>query len=168
MGIEEQREMQQLIDAERRDEIAMQDAEYHESLVMDQQKEAELKAQKEADRASQEAEQLAAAEFERRLDMKRSRLGQAEPEKGHPDCYEIVVRTPSGKRLSRRFLNTEDVSLLFDWIDVVAVEDDFAKKDYLLVARVPGMPSKELGRISQSLKDAGLERQSMLFVSCCD
>merc|ERR1711972_1270332 len=166
--IEEQRETQRLIDAERREEIAVQDAEYQESLLMDQQREAERKAQQEAERASQEAEQLAAAEFERVLDMKRSRVGQAEAEKSHPDCYEIVVRTPSGKRLTRTFLNTEAVSLLFDWIDVVAAEDDFTKKDYHLVARSPSMPNKELGRSSQSLKDAGLERQSMLFVSCCD
>lgn len=146
----------------------MQDAEYQESLLMDQQREAERKTQEEAERASQGAEQLAAAESERVLDMKRSRVGQGEPEKGRPDCYEILVRTPSGKRLTRRFLNTEDVSFLFDWIDVVAAEDDFTKKDYLLVARVPGMPIKELDRSSQTLKDAGLERQSMLFVSCCD
>merc|ERR1712217_230433 len=76
-----------------------------------------------------------APEEQQRIEEQREmqQLIDAEPEKGHPDCYEIVVRTPSGKRLTRRFLNTEEVTFLFDWIDVVAAEDDFAKKDYLLV-----------------------------------
>jgi hypothetical protein len=166
--LDAERETQRLLASERRAEIAMQDAEFQESLQADQRKQAEREAQEAAEYASKHAENEAAAETQRVLEEKRVRISCREPDSTNPDCCQVVVRTPSGKRLSRRFLFTDDLTFLYDWLDVVASDDDFTKKRYLLVSRVPGMPSNELARGVQSLREAGLDRQSMLFVSCSD
>merc|ERR1711988_1764471 len=105
-------------------------------------------------------------EAEIAFEAKRSRVDQPEPEKSHPDRCQIVIRTPSGKRLTRTFLGSNEVSLVYDWIDVSCAQDDFVKEAYGLVARLPGMPNKELCRSQHSLKEEGVEHQTAFMVSC--
>lgn len=159
--------------AERQAEIAMQDQEYHECLLMDQhkeiqRKEAEVAERKQAEelKRKQAEEAQANREAEIAFEAKRSRVDQPEPDKAHPDRCQIVIRTPSGKRLTRMFLGSDEVSFIYDWIDVACVEEEFVKQSYQLVARLPGKPNKELSKSQLSLKEEGVEHQSVFMISC--
>jgi hypothetical protein len=158
--------------AERQAEIAMQNEEYFEALLMDQHKEAQRKEAEEVER--QQAEELKRKkaeelelnrEAEAVFEAKRARVDQPEPDKSHPDRCQIVIRTPSGKRLNRTFLGSDVVCFIFDWIDVACAEEDFVKGSYQLVARLPGKPNKELCKSQQSLKDEGVEHQTIFMIS---
>lgn len=159
--------------AARQAEIDMQNQEYHESLLMDQHRELHRKEAQEAERRQVEElerkraeEAQATRQAEIAFEAKRSRVDQPEPDKAHPDRTQIVIRTPSGKRLSRAFLATDEVAFIYDWIDVSCTGDDFVKETYRLVARLPGKPNMELCKSQQRLKDAGVENQSVFMVSC--
>jgi len=158
--------------AERQAEIAMQNEEYHESLLMDQHRQIQRKEAEEAEREQaddlkrkQAEEAQANREAQAEFESKRSRVDQPEPDKAHPDRCQIVIRTPSGKRLNRTFLGSDMVSFIYDWIDVACAEEDFVKGSYNIVARLPGKPNKELCKSQQSLKDEGVEHQSVFMIS---
>jgi len=177
------KEEQAAQNAERQAEIAMQNEEFHESLLMDQHRELQLKEElelKEVQRKSaEEVERKQSDELKRKqaedaqanreaevaFEAKRSRVDQPEPDKAHPDRCQIVIRTPSGKRLNRTFLGSDEVSFIYDWIDVACVEEDFVKESYKIVARCPGQPTKELCKSQQSLKDEGVEHQTVFMIS---
>jgi len=159
--------------AERRAEIDMQNQEYYESLLMDQHQELQRKEAEEEKRRQEEEAKLKLAEeaeaaraADAILEEKRSRVNQAEPDKAHPDRCQIVIRTPSGKRLTRTFLGSDEISFIYDWVDVSCAEEDFVKENYKLVARLPGKPNKELGKSQESLKNEGIEHQSVFMISC--
>lgn len=166
------KEEQSRQNAERQAEIAVQNEEYFEALLMDQHKEVQRKEDEEAKRKQaeelkcQQAEETQAnREAEIAFEAKRARVDQPEPDKAHPDRCQIVIRTPSGKRLNRIFLGSDEVSFVYDWIDVACAMEDFAKEGYQLVARLPGKPNKELCRSQQTLKDEGVEHQSVFMIS---
>ena len=47
-----------------------------------------------------------------------------EPEAGGPDVTEVVLRAQgSGKRFTRRFLKTEKVAILYNFVRTLAEED---------------------------------------------
>jgi len=179
------KEEQAAQNAERQAEIAMQNEELFESLLIDQQKEAQRKEVEEVEKASKkeaeevdrlQAEELkcnqakeaeANREVEIAFEAKRARVDKPEPDKAHPNRRQIVIRTPSGKRLNRTFLGNDEVSLIYDWIDVTCAAEDFVKESYQLVARLPGKPNKELSKSSQSLDDEGVEHQSVFMISSC-
>merc|ERR1712048_219833 len=130
--------------------------------------EAEAAERKLADelKRKQVEEAEANREAEIAFEAKRSRVDQAEPDKNHPDRCQIVVRTPSDKRLSRTFLGSDEVSLIYDWIDVTCASEDFVKASYQLVERLPGKPLKEVCKSEQLLKHEGVEHQSVFMISC--
>merc|ERR1719247_808473 len=150
----------------------MQNEEYRESLLMDQHRQAQIKEaeameeqQKELDRQQQEEKARLVCEAALEMESKRLRVSQPEPDKTHPDRCQIVIRTPSGKRLSRTFLGSDEVSFIYDWIDVACAEEDFVKESYQVVARLPGKPNKELCKSQHSLKDEGVEHQTVFMIS---
>jgi len=158
--------------AERQAEIAMQNEEYHESLLMDQHRQIQIKQAEEIERQSadelkrkQAEEAQVNHEAEVAFEAKRARVDQPEPDKAHPDRCQIVIRTPSGKRISRTFLGSDEVSFIYDWIDVACAEEDFVKESYKVVARLPGKPNKEFCKSQQSLKDEGVEHQTVFMIS---
>jgi len=166
-------EVQAQQNAERRAEIDMQDEEYRESLLMDQQREeerkkAELEERKQVQEVMQQQEEEAQAirEAQMAFELKRARVEQPEPDKSHPDRCEIVIRNPTGKRLKRTFLGSDSVSFVYDWIDVACAEESFIKGSYQLVARLPGKPNKELHNSQQTLKDEGVEHQTVFLINC--
>jgi hypothetical protein len=161
--------------AERRQEIADQNAELAESLRIDQQREQlrkeaeeEERQKKQREAEEEEAKAKAAHEEHLKLEAKRARVSQPEANREHPDRCQIVVRTPSGQRLSRTFLGSDNASLLYDWVDVVCNEEAFTKSRYMLVSRLPGQPAKELHNSPSTLKDLGVEHQTMFFVTVLD
>lgn len=170
------KEEQARLSAERQAEVAMQNEEFRESLLMDQHREAQCKEDQkimeaqckeaeEAQRKLQAETAQATHEAELVFDAKRLRVSQPEPDKAHPDRCQIVIRTPSGKRLTRTFLGSDEVTFMYDWIDIVCAEDDFVKEHYQVVSRLPGRPNKNLCRNSQTLKEEGVEHQTVFFVS---
>merc|ERR1711937_966237 len=128
--MQQKREIQAAEQAQRQMEIDMQNQEFHESLLIDQHKEVERKEAEEANKQIQAEEKRAAEEAEATFEAKRSRVEQPEPDKAHPDRCQIVIRTPSGQRLSRTFLGSDQISLIYDWIDVVCVKEEFVQAKY--------------------------------------
>merc|ERR1712046_315579 len=102
------------------------------------------KEAEEEERRLQEAQSQLAHDEHVKLEAKRARVSHPEPDRADPDRCQIVIRTPSGKRLSRAFLGSDYASLLYDWIDVACDGEAFTKSGYLLVCRLPGQPAKEL------------------------
>lgn len=168
------KEEQARVNADRQAEIAMQNEELFESLLIDQQKEVQRKELEEVER--QQAEELRCKEAkeaeanrdaEIAFEAKRARVDKPEPDAGHPNRRQIVIRTPSGKRLNRTFVGSDEVSFIYDWIDVACAGEDFVKESYQLVARLPGKPNKELSKSSQSLEQESVEHQSVFMISSC-
>lgn len=163
------KEVQALENVWRQKEIFMQDQEFLESLSIDQQKKEEEELQR-AQRKKEEEEELQRVQEAVALafEAKRSRLiGQPEPEETHPDRCVIRIRTPPGRTLTRGFYRSDEVSLIYDWIDVTCAEEEFVKGTYHIEERMPGMARMELCRSKKKLEDLGIERQR-LFMICCD
>lgn len=156
------------LDAQRREEIAMQDAEFQESLLIDQQRETLRKEAEEEERRLQETQSQLAHDEHVKLEAKRARVSHPEPDRAHPDRCQIVIRTPSGKRLSRAFLGSDDASLLYDWIDVACDGEAFTKSAYLLVSRLPGQPAQELPKSLLTLMELGVQNQTVLFITALE
>lgn len=171
---EEQAELQQRkeeearANEERRVEMTTQDSEFQESLLMDQQKAEIQKEEVEQERQFQEAKRQAIEMAEAAFEVKRQRVSQPEADKAHPERCQIVVRTPSGKRLNRTFLGTDEVAFVYDWIDVCCADEPFSESGYRLTSRVPGRPSKEICKNSKTLQEEGVEHQTMFFITCSD
>ncbi|KAE9605449.1 hypothetical protein Lal_00024731 [Lupinus albus] len=97
-----------------------QDAEYLESLFADKQK--ELNSLKEAETHSLKEEEshkkmLERKELDKMLAKKKVKLSN-EPPPDDINAITIVVRMPDGSRRERRFLKTDKLQLLFDFIDI--------------------------------------------------
>lgn len=112
-----------------------QDDEYLASLQADQEKEMRAKAEAEARRLEEEAAREAALEeerrkeeesrrkleeeqeFERQLAAKEASLPQ-EPMPDDENAITLLVRMPDGSRRGRRFLKSDKLQCLFDFIDI--------------------------------------------------
>ncbi|XP_073219436.1 plant UBX domain-containing protein 8 isoform X2 [Cicer arietinum] len=97
-----------------------QDADYIASLLVDKQK--ELNSLNKAETHSSKEEEshrqmLERTELEKILDTKNIMLSN-EPPLGDEKAITIVVRMPDGGRCERRFLKTDKLQLLFDFIDI--------------------------------------------------
>ncbi|KAK4744939.1 hypothetical protein SAY87_011251 [Trapa incisa] len=112
-----------------------QDDEYLASLQADQEKELKAKAEAEACRLEEEATRIATLEeerrkdeeankkleedqeFERQLAAKEASLPQ-EPTSNDDNAMTLLVRMPDGSRRGRRFLKSDKLQSLFDFIDI--------------------------------------------------
>ncbi|KAK7349566.1 hypothetical protein VNO77_07022 [Canavalia gladiata] len=97
-----------------------QDADYLASLLADKQK--ELNSLNKAETHSSKEEEsrkkmLEEEELEKMLNKKEVRLSK-EPLLDDENAITIVVRMPDGGRCERRFLKTDKLQLLFDFIDI--------------------------------------------------
>ncbi|KZV52602.1 hypothetical protein F511_25854, partial [Dorcoceras hygrometricum] len=101
-----------------------QDDEYFAALQADREK--ELKAKEEAEAALAEekrkednlrSQQLEEQEIERQLAAKEASLPQ-EPAPDDENAVTLLVRMPDGSRRGRRFLKSDRLQYLFDFIDV--------------------------------------------------
>jgi len=162
------------MNVERQNEKDMQDEEYRECLLMDQHRqeqvketEAIIKQTQEIDRQQQAEKAELVREAASALEAKRLRVSQPEPDKANPDRCQVVIRTPSGKRLTRTFLFSDGLCYLYDWIDVSCSEEEFVKESYQIVSRVPGSPNKTLSKSSRTLKEEGVEHQSVFMITSC-
>ncbi|XP_074571180.1 plant UBX domain-containing protein 8-like [Curcuma longa] len=157
-----------------------QDDEYLASLQADREK--ELKAQQEAELRSleeatakeaalqkkrhEEAEthrkQIEEEELERKLAAKESSLPQ-EPSSDDTNAVTLLVRMPDGSRRGRRFLKSDKLQFLYDYIDIGKV---VKPGSYRLVRPYPRRYSAFTdGESELSLSELGLtSKQEALFL----
>lgn len=144
-----------------------QDDEYHAALQADREK--ELKAKQEAEAALEEKrleeEELRRKaeeekEMERQLAAKEASLPQ-EPKADNENAVNLVVRMPDGSRRGRRFLKSDRLQCLFDYIDVGRV---IKPGTYRLIRPYPRRAFSD-GESTLSLDELGLNsKQEALFL----
>lgn len=136
--------------------------------------EAAERVQREAEEAAAAAASQAAAELQHVLASKASRL-PPEPSISTPGSLQVVIRLPTGSRKGRRFLASDPLQAVFDFVDVecaaAAAEGDAAGSScgikpgsYRLVAQFPRKVFAEDGSSSSSLQDVGLSADTALLV----
>lgn len=144
-----------------------QDKAYLESLRQDQEKE---RRQQEEQQRIKEEEEAMQKKQQQLQDMQESLARQREekkrnlppePETGATDSTKVLLRLPDGRRLERRFAQTDSLQVLYDY---VFCSDESLQKFVL----VSSYPRKEL-RIEPSstiptLEEAGLIPSASLFV----
>lgn len=155
-----------------------QDDEYLASLQADQEKEMRAKADAEARHLEEEAAREAALEeerqkeedsrrrleeeqeFERQLAAKEASLPQ-EPMPDDENAITLLVRMPDGSRRGRRFLKSDKLQCLFDFIDIGRV---VKPGTYRLVRPYPRRAFTD-GESMLTLNELGLaSKQEALFL----
>ncbi|XP_060207135.1 plant UBX domain-containing protein 8 isoform X2 [Lycium barbarum] len=144
-----------------------QDDEYHAALQADREKELKAKQEAEAEleeKRQEEEESRRKAEeekeMERQLAAKEASLPQ-EPTADNENAVNLVVRMPDGSRRGRRFLKSDRLQSLFDYIDVGRV---IKPGTYRLVRPYPRRAFSD-GESTLSLDDLGLtSKQEALFL----
>lgn len=135
------------------------------------QAEAEQRAQLEAEAAAA-AEAASAAEAMKQLLASKAARLPPEPDAGTAGSMQVVVRLPTGSRKGRRFLPSDPLQAVFDFVDVecaVAAEgqagdgssSSIKPGSYRLVTQ---FPRKVLTEDSSSLGDAGINTDTALFI----
>jgi FAS-associated factor 2 len=147
-----------------------QDRAYQDALAADREKELkkreeELLKQQEEERLLREQEELLRQEEQRRLDEERREQEKQkkltefppEPAKGEPNTSTFVIRLTDGQKIQRRFRFEDKMSFVFEF---VAAKDPTTEK-YSLVTH---FPRKAYTDPNQTVKEAGLTPQALLFV----
>ncbi|KAJ7952370.1 plant UBX domain-containing protein 8 [Quillaja saponaria] len=144
-----------------------QDDEYFASLQADREK--ELKAMEEAEAAREEERRreeefhrkvLEEQELERQLAAKEVSLPQ-EPSADDENAVTLLVRMPDGSRRGRRFLKSDNLQSLFDFIDIGRV---VKPGTYRLVRPYPRRAFSD-GESALTLNELGLtSKQEALFL----
>ncbi|XP_033640720.1 FAS-associated factor 2-like [Asterias rubens] len=147
-----------------------QDEAYHESLRQDREK--ERKRQEEKDRKDKEIEAQLEKELEEqrkvqeREELKLAKAASlpAEPEPEDPEAIRIVVKLPCGARLERRFLKTEPLQIIYDF---VFVQDD-APTEFKLMTNYPRrvLPSQPIPTPDDvtTIQSFGLAQKETIYV----
>lgn len=166
-----------------------QDAAFLESLLVDQEK--ERKKKEEEEEKQRELETSLREEEEARLEAEMVEelkgvlmtLLPPEPIGDDKDCVRILLKCPSGLRLERRFLKTQPIQDLFNYIFCHhETPDDFSIIKNFPRSEIPGSPPKlqdykhlltgsnsnaetsSTDSASPSFSDVGLSSSEMLFV----
>ncbi|XP_028408569.1 FAS-associated factor 2-like [Dendronephthya gigantea] len=145
---------------------AEQDAAYLESLRADQEKdrrkniEAETKRlEEERKRDKEESIQNKIKEIARKREEVSSSL-PIEPESNHPDAVGIVVRLPHGERMDRRFLKTDSLQSLYDYVFC----NEQCPHKFKLVSHFPRKVFELAENSDATLDDVGLSTSATLYV----
>lgn len=92
------------------------------------------------------------------LDSRKSNL-KAEPPKENPNCVEIQINCPNGKKTKRRFLNSDKV---IDVMNFVSAHDlSIPKNSFYLRCNYP---KTVYDKPSKTLKDVGMGKRENLFI----
>ena len=152
---EQEREYQEALAADQARERAEREA--REQAEREAREQAEREAREEAERMEAEREQarLEAEREERRASLRNAIAAEPEAEKGVTTT--VCVHLPDGERLKRRFLKTDTVQDVLNFIDTKDVNVD----EYVLVSNYP---RKEFREAAVDLETAGLVPQAMLYL----
>lgn len=137
-----------------------QDDEYLAALQADREKELLEEAAREAAMEEERRKEEEEQEIERRLAEKEASLPQ-EPKSDDENSVTLLVRMPDGSRRGRRFLRTDKLKYLFDFIDVGRV---VKPTTYRLVRPYPRRAFSD-GESDLTLNELGLSsKQEALFL----
>ncbi|CAK9077186.1 unnamed protein product [Durusdinium trenchii] len=148
-----------------------QEQELQESILMDQMREQEEKRrrveeeeQRRAVEASQQAELQRQEEEERqRLEMHSAKLANVPPEPpaDAPERVDLQIRGLDGTRARRRFLSSNTVGQVYDYLEVEGLLPLSSEETFQLVST---MPRKEYKDREETLAQAGLAGQCALML----
>eukprot|EP00192_Tetraselmis_astigmatica_P005709 CAMPEP_0117665772 /NCGR_PEP_ID=MMETSP0804-20121206/9999_1 /TAXON_ID=1074897 /ORGANISM="Tetraselmis astigmatica, Strain CCMP880" /LENGTH=459 /DNA_ID=CAMNT_0005473229 /DNA_START=125 /DNA_END=1504 /DNA_ORIENTATION=+ len=158
-----------------------QDREYQESLEQDRLREEAVEAERRAAeeavraaeeeeariRAGEEAEARRQRDFQAAIAKRRAKAYAAvteEPPAGTPGSCPVRVRMPDGSNLQRRFLTTDKVQALYDYVDI---QEGFEILKYNLVSNFPHCVYEGEKR-GLTLAEAGLAGAMLLIQSLDD
>jgi len=162
-----------------------QDAAYLESLLVDQEKERKKKEEEEEKQRELETSLREAEEARREAEMVEElkavlmALMPSEPPGEDKNSVRILLKCPSGLRLERRFLKTQPIQDLFNYIFCHhETPDDFSIIKNFPRSEIPGSPPKfqeykhlltgsdapSIEKPSPTFADVGLSSSEMLFV----
>jgi len=138
-----------------------QEMELQESILMDQMREQEEQRRRKEEEEAQalEASRREEEEASKRMaeEQKRARIPE-EPAAGEPGIADLMIRTSDGRRIRRRFRDTDDVGQVYDYLDI---EGGLGELKYRLVSTMPRRAYEDRG---QSLQAAGLQGQCALMI----
>ncbi|KAJ1693173.1 hypothetical protein LUZ63_009871 [Rhynchospora breviuscula] len=155
-GLTEQRLLREQQDDEY---LAALQADQEKELKATQEREAELQRQKLIEEESRR-KQLEEEELERKLAAKEASL-PLEPSPEDEGAITLLVRMPDGNRRGRRFLKSDKLQTLFDFIDIARI---VKPGSYRLVRPYPRRAFTD-GETELSLNDLGLtSKQEALFL----
>mmetsp|Transcript_8129 Transcript_8129/g.10771 ORF Transcript_8129/g.10771 Transcript_8129/m.10771 type:complete len:452 (+) Transcript_8129:91-1446(+) len=151
-----------------------QDAEYHATLQADRLRQAELQAERER-KAKEEEEERQREEMEKALEISRKLNKEAtlkqkkdnlspEPPQG-PDTTRLRLQFPNGAKVDRRFLNSDSLQVVRDYIDIHFGENDIEIENYSISTNYPKRTFEDS---QQSLLDSGLHPQAVLYIQDLD
>uniref|UniRef100_UPI00358EFDC8 FAS-associated factor 2 n=1 Tax=Myxine glutinosa TaxID=7769 RepID=UPI00358EFDC8 len=147
-----------------------QDEAYFESLRADQEKERRRREDREQEQRIQEEGLRQAVEEERKREKlveakaKCSKQLPPEPLTTDPEAVAIVFRLPNDSRVERRFLSTDSLSVIHDFVFSLSG----APENFQLVSNFPrrvlqSTPTTENSQ-PPNLRDVGLQHSAVLFV----
>lgn len=137
-----------------------QDDEYLASLQADREKELLEEAAREAAMEEERRKEEQEQETERQLAAKEASLPE-EPKSDDENAVTLVVRMPDGSRRGRRFMRTDKLKYLFDFMDVGRV---VKPTTYRLVRPYPRRAFSD-GESELTLNELGLtSKQEALFL----
>ncbi|XP_072257149.1 FAS-associated factor 2 [Pyxicephalus adspersus] len=147
-----------------------QDEAYLASLRADQEKERKKREKLEQKRREEEEEQLRQLAEERKKRTlqeekeRRSECLPVEPQPDHPDSVKIIFKMPNDTRVERRFLFTESLSVIHDFLFSLKETPEHFQIVANFPRRVlPCLPTEE-APVPPTLQEAGLSRSQLLFV----
>lgn len=154
---------------ERQYVINQRDEEYKEIEEKNKIKmaEMEMKRQKEREEAKERLEKQ--AKIDQIIEDKKE-IAKAvkenlpeEPTEDHPEVTVVSLRLPSGESITRRFLKTDKIQLLYDFVTSLGNETGFESSHSSFSIRQP-MPPKEFEEMDKTLAEEGLHPRCRVIV----
>jgi len=146
-----------------------QDRAYKESLALDQEKERKRKEEekkKEEEKLAKEREELEKRmkedQLKQDLERKRNNLPSEPSSDDSKSISKVRITLPNGTRLERKFLQTEKLSTLYDFVDINFLENSHFEGEYVLEKNYPKV---RFSNRNMTLQEAGLGGQVVLFVA---
>jgi len=147
-----------------------QERDFALALQEDQRKEKEKQEELERKLREREEEELSRKKVEEKTQAVLSRRRERaeaipeEPEPGEDGVSKVLIRFPDGSRVTRRFYDKERVKVIYNFVDSLESNTCY---DYKLVSNFPRKVFDE-STFEQTLAEAGLSRQAMLFLQSED
>ncbi|KAI9199354.1 thioredoxin-like protein [Polychytrium aggregatum] len=122
---------------------AHQDSAYEASLRADREKEQRAREERERQRRELEEQEREARRKQEMIEEKRRRIQTlrenfpSEPEGSGRDVAKISMRLPNGERLIRRFLPTDKVQLLYDFVSIQNLEPIPEDSTFIIASTFP-------------------------------
>ena len=182
IGVPEPRRNQRPIDPNTGFPVGMTEKQIEDKMIKDQQRKEfeemhehdrrkieEMKQKEEQEREEKKKELEKKAQIERLEEQKKENAEVArqnlppEPEAENESAIQISFRMPTGGTVERRFLKTDKIQLLYDYITSLGHDDHF-ENSHTNFHIQETFPKKILDNYSKTLQDEGLTRRCKLII----